>query len=196
MATESTPVTPAPQRPRVWLLVLLGLTVAGVVAYSLWRAGNTSTSTASPSNDQGARAQATAGTAAKPDDVRLDALKTPPPEPGGTERNPFRFQPKAPASPPSSPGGVNGAGRSNVGQPPGPPPPPQIPPIPLKFIGTLEGRGPGKVAIFSDPRGTPVYGHEGDIILGQYRIVRIGVESVVMEYADGRGRQMIPLTGR
>ena len=29
--------------------------------------------------------------------------------------------------------------------------------------------------------------HEGDIIAGQYRLVQIGVESVVMEYVDGRG---------
>jgi hypothetical protein len=66
----------------------------------------------------------------------------------------------------------------------------------LKFIGTLEGRGPGRVAIFSDNHGLPLYGHEGDIILGQYRIVRIGVESVVVEYVDGRGRQVIPLRGQ
>jgi hypothetical protein len=28
---------------------------------------------------------------------------------------------------------------------------------------------------------------EGEIIAGQYRLVRIGKESVVLEYADGRG---------
>jgi hypothetical protein len=39
-------------------------------------------------------------------------------------------------------------------------------PIPLKFIGTLEGKGSGKVAIFSDGQGLPVYGHEGDIVWG------------------------------
>jgi hypothetical protein len=78
-------------------------------------------------------------------------------------------------------------------QPTGPPPPP---PIPLKFIGTVEGKGPGKVAVFSDGQGLPQYGHEGDIVLGQYRVVKIGVESVVMEYADGRGRQTIPLRGQ
>ena len=30
---------------------------------------------------------------------------------------------------------------------------------------------------------------------GRFRIVRIGVESIVMEYLDGRGRQTIPLRG-
>jgi hypothetical protein len=195
MATDPTPPAPAVWRPRTSLLVLLGLAAAGLVAYSIWPTGNTSTSAASPSNGQSPRVQATSGGAEKPPNVRLDALKTPPPEPSDAERNPFRFQPKAP---PAAPGGMRGTGRENVApQPPsGPPPPPPIPPIPLKFIGTLEGRGPGKVAIFSDSHGMPVYGHEGDIILGQYRIVRIGVESVVMEYADGRGRQVIREDGR
>jgi hypothetical protein len=71
-------------------------------------------------------------------------------------------------------------------------PPP--PPIPLKFIGTLV-KGGKKVAIFSDGRGLPLWGTEGELILGQFRIVRIGVESVDMEYADGRGRQTIPMRG-
>ena len=38
--------------------------------------------------------------------------------------------------------------------------------------------------------------HEGDIIAGQYRLVKIGVESVVMEYVDGRGRTTIRLSGQ
>ena len=73
--------------------------------------------------------------------------------------------------------------RDYAGLPPPPPPPP--PPIPLKFIGTLE-QGKKKVAIFSDGRGLPLYAAEGELVLGQYRVVRIGVESVVMEYPDGR----------
>ena len=39
-------------------------------------------------------------------------------------------------------------------------------------------------------------GREGDIIDGRYRLVRIGVESVVMEYLDGRGRTTIRLSGQ
>jgi hypothetical protein len=77
---------------------------------------------------------------------------------------------------------------------PPPPPPPTIPPIPLKFIGTME-QGKTKVAIFSDGKGLPVYAREGELVLGQYRLVRIQIESVVMEYADGRGQQTIPKRG-
>ena len=194
MATDLAPASPAPQRPRTSLLVLLALIVVALVAYWVWPSAR---SAAAPSNqERTSRGQAAVkpGAGAASLDVRLWALKSPPPEPTEGERNPFRFQPKPPPPMPSGPGrgGVNGV----PAQPSGPPPPPPIPPIPLKFIGTLEGRGPGKVAIFSDNRGVPVYGHEGEIILGQYRIVRIGVESVVMEYVDGRGRQTIPLRGQ
>ena len=73
--------------------------------------------------------------------------------------------------------------------------PPTVPPIPLKFIGTME-QGSRKVAIFSDGRGLPVYAFEGQLVLGQYKLVKIGVESVVMEYPDGRGRQTIPMRGQ
>ena len=76
--------------------------------------------------------------------------------------------------------------------PAGPPPPP---PIPLRFIGFVEqpDRRP-KLAVLSDGRGV-FYGHEGDIIGGRYRIVRIGLESIEMVYVDGRGQQTIRLTG-
>lgn len=192
MATDTPP--PA-QRPRTSLLVLLGVAVVALIAYWMWQSAS---SAAAPSNQQRTqRAQAAQGQGAPPLNVRLDELKGPPPEPSESERNPFRFQPKPPPPPPPPPAmGGRGTGRGEPGSEPGGAPlPPQVPPIPLKFIGTLEGRGPGKVAIFSDNRGLPVYGREGDIILGQYRIVKIGVESVVMEYVDGRGRQTIPLRG-
>src|SRR5204863_2263586 len=109
----------------------------------------------------------------------------------------FRFYVKPPPPPPPP--------KPYVAPPPPPPPPPGTPgaadyvppppPIPLKFIGTLEAPGKKKQAIFSDGKGAPLYGGEGELILGQYRIVRIGVESVVMEYADGKGRQTIPMRG-
>lgn len=188
------------EKPRSWLLVVLGVVLAAAVVYMMWPAARPA---AEPSNRRGRAAD---GRSAKADarsakagslEVRLDALKQPPPQPASAERNPFRFQPKPPpAPPPRSPGGAMNSQPGKPAQPSGPPPPPPIPPIPLKFVGTLEGRGPGKVAVFSDGRGNPVYAREGELVMGQYRVVRIGVESVVMEYADGRGRQTIPLRGQ
>jgi hypothetical protein len=122
--------------------------------------------------------------------VHLDALSEnrPRPEAG---RDLFRFKerpaPPAPAPPPPIPQPV---------APPvaeGPPPPP---PITLKFIGFVDGDTPAKrIAFLSDGRGAPLSGHEGDTVLGQYKILRIGAESIEMAYLDGRGRQTIRLSG-
>jgi hypothetical protein len=193
----STSESPAPvgsttQRPRPILLVLLGAAAAALLVYSMWP---TASPKAAPSNQ--ARDQRKAGqTPPSALDVRLDALKQPPPEPADAARNPFRFyvKPPPPPAPAPLPPPVLKPGDRGY-QPPPPPPPPPIPPIPLKFMGTLE-RGGMKWAIFSDGRGLPLYGKEGDLVLGQYKIVKIGVESVVMEYPDGRGRQIIPMRGQ
>jgi hypothetical protein len=74
--------------------------------------------------------------------------------------------------------------------PPGPPPPP---PIALKFIGIVQAGG-RSVAVLRD--GSDIlYGREGELVDGRYRIIKINVESVEVSYADGRGRRVIPLTG-
>jgi hypothetical protein len=68
------------------------------------------------------------------------------------------------------------------------------PPIPIKFIGTAEKSGK-KWAVFTDRPGVTVWAAEGETVLGQWKLVRIGVESVVMEYPNGTGRQTIPMRG-
>jgi hypothetical protein len=73
-------------------------------------------------------------------------------------------------------------------------PPPGPPMIPLKYFGFMD-TPTGKIASLSDCRAT-MRGREGDIIDGRYRLVRIGVESVVMEYLDGTGRTTIRMTGQ
>jgi hypothetical protein len=125
-------------------------------------------------------------------EVRLEALKQPRPESEGSGRNPFRFYVKPPPPPPpfvAPPTGPTG--------PPGPivPPVPEgPPPIPLKYFALME-TPTGKIASLSDCRVT-MRGREGDTIDGRYRLVRIGVESVVMEYLDGRGRTTIRMSGQ
>jgi hypothetical protein len=126
--------------------------------------------------------------------VHLEALNAERPKPEGSDRNLFRFKPP-PAPPvaaarPTAPPPV-------APVPSGPPPPPPVPPITLKFIGILEpGGDKPKIAVLSDGSGgPPLYGREGDAVLGRYRILKIGVESIEMAYLDGRGRQTIRLTG-
>jgi hypothetical protein len=142
----------------------------------------------------------TAGLVDGPPAVRLEALEAPAPAPTESPRNPFRFQAAPAPAPPLvaprraptiAPGVDDASGGRGVAAPGGPAPPA---PIPLKFIGVVEAPGVGKIAALSD--GKFVYhGREGDIVDGRYRIVKIGVESIVVEYVDGRGRQTIRLTG-
>ena len=112
---------------------------------------------------------------------------------GEAGRNPFRFQPRAVAPPaPDVTQPVSEAPRLTP-VPSGPPP---APPIPLKLIGVLERANGVKWAVLTDGKSGPMYGKDGDIIDGRYAIVKIGTESVEITYADGRGRQVIRLTGQ
>jgi hypothetical protein len=179
-------------RPRPALLVALAAVVAMVFVWWV-TSGKSAAPTPTPSKPRSAAAQTAAPAGSEDLTVRLDALKHPRPSAEGGSRNPFRFYtPPPPAAPPM-------AAKPVPSLPPveGPPPgPPQPPPIPLKYIGLLEGvPGQGKVAGFSDCR-TTMRAREGEIIAGQYRLVKIGVESVVLEYVDGRGRTTIRMSGQ
>jgi hypothetical protein len=159
-------------------------------------------------SDAGTPAAAPAGTATQPSnqasgaggrgslpvsDVKLEALKREPADLADSDRNPFRFQPKAPPPRP-----VERTPPPQTFIPPpavvtGPPPPP---PIPLKFVGWLSSDPRDRVAVLSDSHGTPFYGREGDLIEGRYRVLRISADSVDVAYADGRGRQTLRLTSQ
>ena len=189
-----------PKRQREMTLAIVAVLLAAVAytAYQMLSGGQlTSTGTAVSSNSGSAQGRRAGGNAVKPGaeveapDVHLQALNEgrPKPNPGG--RDLFRYRMKPPPPPPPPPRPVVGPQL-----PPPPPAPVPPPPITLKFIGVVDLPEPAKrVAILSDGRGAPVYGHEGDTVLGQYRILRIGAESIEMSYLDGRGRQTIRLSG-
>jgi hypothetical protein len=71
-----------------------------------------------------------------------------------------------------------------------------VPPIRLKFIGYIQTASGQKIALLSDGLGRPEHVLEGGTALGQYKIWRIGVESIDISYLDGRGRQTIRLNGQ
>ena len=173
--------------------VLLAVLVV-VLAAAAYRAWTTTSAVPLPTSNgagrgpapthRGAPQQSAEGTL----DVRLDALEADRPKPGQGQRDLFRFKPKPPPPAPrptAPPAPVQT----------GPPPPPPTPPIPYKFIGVVEAGPTKRLAVLSDGRGVPVYGREGDIIEGRYRILRIGAESIEMEHIDGRGRQTLRLSG-
>ena len=184
-------------------LVLGGLVVVLIVVIvRMWpgtsaappQTSNRAVSTNTPRQPEASAAAGAAPAAAPtPPGVHLDALRAERPKPAASERNLFRFKPKAPPPPPPAPVRPAPPAAPVSTAPAGPPPPA---PITLKFIGVVEAPTHGeKIAILSDGKNPPFYGKEGAIIEGRYRILKIGVESVELAYADGRGRQTIRLTG-
>lgn len=204
MATEL--AAPASNRPRPVLLILLFLAVAGFAVSRMFSGGPTpATVPTTPAQRPGPGAARNGPVDPKDLDVRIESLnqKNAPPE--DSTRNIFGFRPPPPPpepppttyKPPPKPADLAPTN-------PGPPPPPPIPAIgeTVKFIGVVE-TARGKVGAFSiwdkdarECRGVPMPGKEGDVIEGKYRIVRIQIESAVLEYLDGKGRATIPLNGQ
>lgn len=192
---------PTERNPRQ-LALLAGLLVvlAGTITISVVRRQTAADSvTSSDSAAAGSGPNRTQHTGVKSAEaVKLEALKMSRPDPVEGERNPFRFQARPASSPRPAPtdGRASGPGSNS-------PPPVVTPsgttgasPIPLKFIGIVDAPTQGgKLAVLSDGRSV-LYGHEGEVIDGRFKIVRIGIESIELTYADGRGRQTIRLTGQ
>lgn len=186
-------------RARRQRIVLAGLIVvlAVIAGWQLGpQEGDPSARRAAPVARRPPAQARTAPPAVAPEDlaVRLSRLEEERPAPRGGPRNPFRFGARTAAAdvgtPPPAPMPVASGPEAPV--PAGPPPPP---PITLKFIGTVSGADlGGTIAVLSDGRFV-YYGREGDIIEGRYRVVKIGEESIQVEYVDGRGRQTLRLTG-
>ena len=64
----------------------------------------------------------------------------------------------------------------------------------IKFIGIVD-TGKERIGAFSDCRYT-FSGREGEILEGRFRLVKIQVESAIVEYVDGKGRTTLPLNGQ
>jgi len=122
------------------------------------------------------------------------------PQEGG-ERSLFEFgappKPKtptptvAPVKPqdPPKPDAAAAAGET----PAAPPKPAPPPPIPLKFYGYVsQSQGPSKRAFFLDGEDIVVAG-ENDVIRSRFKVVRIGVNSAVVEDTTTKNQQTLPL---
>jgi hypothetical protein len=68
------------------------------------------------------------------------------------------------------------------------------PPIPLKFYGYVsQARQSAKRAFFLDGDGEILVASEGDVMKKRYRVVRVGVNSVVVEDVEQKHEQTLPL---
>ena len=201
MATDAAPAT---NRPRPILLVLLFLTVAAYAVSRMFSGPPPPAPVSSkPPQRQGTAA---ANGQVKPEDldVRIESLNQAAPPLAEGSRNPFRFAPPPPpptpvyVPPPTKAAPPGPAFPTPAPQPVGPPRISET----VKFIGVVETAN-GKIGAFSfwdaqtrECRGVPSPGKEGDVIDGRYRVVRLGIESAVVEYADGRGRETLALNGQ
>lgn len=126
----------------------------------------------------------------------------------GGERSLFEFgappKPKTPTpsvepvkpGTPAAPGGPETAGGTTATPAPttpAKPAPPGPPAIALKFYGYVaESQGPSKRAFFLDGDDIVVAG-ENDVIRSRFKVVRIGVNSAVVEDTTTKSQQTLPL---
>jgi hypothetical protein len=181
-------------------LVLLGALAVVLAAALWWQLSPEPGAPAAPAAPRPAQAPSArrggSSGAAGVELVRLDALAAAHARPTEERRDPFRFKAEPPPAPrpvftpnvqPGGPGGAYAPGA--VGALPSGPPP-----MALKFIGILKPTSASPIAVLTNGKDV-FYGREGETVDGRYRIQRIGVESIEMEWADGRGRQVIRLSG-
>jgi len=77
--------------------------------------------------------------------------------------------------------------------PSGPPQPPPQPPISIKYYGLSTARANGKkIAFFMDGE-TILMAGEGEMLQKRYRVVRIGVNSVVLQDTQLKREETVPL---
>ncbi len=134
--------------------------------------------------------------------LRLDLLaKLQDVPPAGSGRDLFNFGKAAPAALAGSEPKITVAKWIPIGPPhltppqpkPGPPPPPPPPPITLKYYGICTTRADGqKTAFFMDGDDILIEA-EGATFKGRYRLVRIGVNSAVVEDLQYKHEQTLPL---
>ena len=61
---------------------------------------------------------------------------------------------------------------------------------------TVVAAGGRTLVTLKDPTSNVLYqAFEGDVVDGRYRVVRVGVQSVVVSYLDGSGLRTLPLGG-
>ncbi len=168
------------------------LVVAAVLVYS--QLVSPTTEVTGPASNTPAAAPPAPGPArALPEALKLAALE-PVPEAAMGARDPFGFgvPPRPPAPPPSPPRPAPVYVPEPPPKPVGPPPRPQIP---VKFLGFAEEPGKSGKVVALSVGGSVVLAREGDVVDGRYRLLKVGLESIVMAYLDGQGQQTIRQSG-
>lgn len=181
-----------PRRP---VVLAASVGAAGLVVITMATRGGPTSAATTPAASPRTRAGAEPSAAAAVTGLKLELLDETRADLDEPERNPFRFRPRPAPAPAPAPRAAAPAPAAAAAPKPAAPAGP--PPIQLRFIGLFEAPGPaGRVAIMSDGRGNVFQGKEGDIIEGRYRVGRVTADSLELSYVDGRGRQVIRLSGQ
>lgn len=185
---------PGPERQRQ--LARLGVLLV-ILAGALWYALAPTGSRAPSSNPTGERAANAEGQLPVPEALKLDTLRQAG-ELAEAGRNPFVFgQRNEPSFPGSSFVTVPQPQVPSEPVPAGPPVPQGPPPIPLRLTGlaVVEAGGRTLVTLKDLSTDTLYHAYEGDVVDGRYRVVKVGIQSVVVSYLDGTGIRTLPLGG-
>jgi hypothetical protein len=180
---------PAPGPGRRRQLISLALLVAVLAGLAWYRLRPTAP--AARASNPALRSSSTPDPLTLPEPVKLDRLEL---ASGDAEvgRNPFVFGAR-PAPPPPPPPVYHAPAPVPIA----PPVPEGPPPIALRLNGLMEDPRTGRtMATLRDPAsGTLFQVYEGDIVDGRYRVVKVGLQSVVVSYVDGSGARTLPLGG-
>jgi hypothetical protein len=115
--------------------------------------------------------------------VRLDGLDQQRFSVGEWDRDPFSFKARAAALRVPSPPAAHHVIATPIRET-SPNPPPLA--APFRFMGVLQKGSGGTWAVFADCTGYTRAAREGESVLGVWRVLRIGVESVAIESLDGQ----------
>jgi hypothetical protein len=132
---------------------------------------------------------AVAATSQEPEALRLTQLEEKLPEEPQAKRNLFMFgvkyvAPKPAPPPPPVP----------VFTPPPVPTPTGPPPIPMKLTSVWrDPYGVLRAYLVETKSGKLYQAVQGQVVAGEFRLVEVGTNYVVMEYLTGAGRRRIPL---
>ncbi|MFN7998804.1 MAG: hypothetical protein U0Q18_34590 [Bryobacteraceae bacterium] len=133
--------------------------------------------------------------------LRLDLLaKVQGVEMQGGARNLFKFStapppplPKEPIVKPKTPAQIQQEQVAAAQKAQGPPPAPPPPPILLKYYGYSSAKGDNRKRAFFLDGDEILMAGEGEVVKKRYKVVRIGVNSVVMEDTQFKHEQTLPL---
>ena len=176
-----------------WLLAALLATFGVVIAYQLSPEDTASAPARASESREGRSPRQTASLDVA--DVQLERLHQGPGTFAPPTRDPFRYRPKPAPPPPPAPMPTFVPPAAVAPQAP----PPR--PITLKYLGFTQGPSGRRLAVIQDAIGLrdgrpPMLGYQGDVIDGQYRLLRVDPEEIEVAWLDGTGRRRIPKTGQ